>query len=120
MKVFCLAAGSEYFYTILFIFGGFFCRTILLLEDFCQAAGSEYFYTVYVVLFCRTILLLEDFCQAAGSEYFYTCLWECVKSCPSVRLPAITYLLYHYNKKQTMEDQLFMMGLNIDLMVRIE
>ncbi|XP_062580439.1 protein dopey-1-like isoform X4 [Saccostrea cucullata] len=65
----------------------------------------------------RTILLLEDFCSAAGPEYFYTCLWECVKSCPSVRLPAITYLLYHYNKKQTMEDQLFMMGLNIDLMV---
>lgn len=65
-------------------------------------------------------MLLEDFCLAAGSEYFYTCLWECVKSCPSVRLPAITYLLYHYNKKQTMEDQLFMMGLNIDLMVMMK
>lgn len=63
---------------------------------------------------------MDDFCQAAGHEYFYTCLWECVKSCPSVRLPATTFLLCHYNKKQSMEDQLYMMGLNIDLMVTIE
>ncbi|KAJ8315121.1 hypothetical protein KUTeg_007271 [Tegillarca granosa] len=66
----------------------------------------------------RTNSLMEDFCEAADSDYFYTCLWECILSCPSVRLPAITFLLSHYNKKQTMEDQLYMMGLNIDLMVK--
>ncbi|XP_069103129.1 protein DOP1A-like isoform X2 [Argopecten irradians] len=71
--------------------------------------GAEYY--------DRTNGLLEDFCESAEPEYFYTCLWECVMSCPSVRLPAITFLLAHYNKKQTMEDQLYMMGLNIDLMV---
>ncbi|KAL3881558.1 hypothetical protein ACJMK2_027984, partial [Sinanodonta woodiana] len=65
----------------------------------------------------RTNLLLDDFCESTEPEYFYTCLWECVYSCPSVRLPAVTYLLSHYNKKQIMEDQLFMIGLNINLMV---
>ncbi|XP_021360674.1 protein dopey-1-like isoform X2 [Mizuhopecten yessoensis] len=71
--------------------------------------GAEYY--------DRTNGLLEDFCESAEPEYFYTCMWECVMSCPSVRLPAITFLLAHYNKKQTMEDQIYMMGLNIDLMV---
>ncbi|KAK3576489.1 hypothetical protein CHS0354_034162 [Potamilus streckersoni] len=65
----------------------------------------------------RTNLLLDDVCENTEPEYFYTCLWECVYSCPSVRLPAVTYLLSHYNKKQIMEDQLFMIGLNINLMV---
>lgn len=77
----------------------------------------------WVIVWCidlsnyRTNALLEDFCESSDHEYFYTCMWECVLSCPSARLSAITFLLAHYNKKRTMEDQLFMMGLNIDLMV---
>ena len=67
--------------------------------------------------FFRTNNLLEDFCEATDPAYFYTCLWECVHSCPSVRLPAVTYLLAHYKKKKSMEDQLYMIGLNINLMV---
>ncbi|ESO88953.1 hypothetical protein LOTGIDRAFT_154021 [Lottia gigantea] len=66
----------------------------------------------------RTNLLLEEFRDAVNPEFFYTCMWECVLSCPSVRLPAITFLLSHFNKKKSMEDQLPMMGLNIDLMVQ--
>ncbi|XP_050391433.1 protein dopey-1 isoform X1 [Patella vulgata] len=62
--------------------------------------------------------LLESFCDAVDKEFFYTCMWECVLSCPSVRLPAITFLLSHFNKKKSMEDQLHMMGFNIDLMVQ--
>ncbi|XP_076078008.1 protein DOP1A-like isoform X1 [Mytilus galloprovincialis] len=65
----------------------------------------------------RTNSLLEDLCKQANAEYFYTCLWECIRSCPSVRLPAITFLVSHFNKKKSMEDQLYMMGLNIDLLV---
>ncbi|VDI65588.1 Hypothetical predicted protein [Mytilus galloprovincialis] len=65
----------------------------------------------------RTNSLLEDLCEQANDEYFYTCLWECIRSCPSVRLPAITFLVSHFNKKKSMEDQLYMMGLNIDLLV---
>ncbi|PVD28894.1 hypothetical protein C0Q70_11489 [Pomacea canaliculata] len=42
-----------------------------------------------------------------GAEYF-----------DSVRLPATTFLLNHFNKRSTMEDQLHMMGLDIDLVVQ--
>lgn len=72
--------------------------------------GAEYF--------DRTNALLEEFCEAADPPFFYTGLWECVLNCPSVRLPAVTFLLNHFNKRRTMEDQLHMMGLDIDLMVQ--
>ncbi|XP_052808898.1 protein dopey-1-like isoform X3 [Mya arenaria] len=65
----------------------------------------------------QTDALLMDFCECTEPSYFYTCLWECVHSCPSVRLPASSFLLAHYNRKQSMEDQLHMVGLNITLMV---
>ncbi|KAK7479632.1 hypothetical protein BaRGS_00029098 [Batillaria attramentaria] len=68
--------------------------------------------------FDRTNTLLEDFCDAAERPFFYTGLWECIMNCPSVRLPAVTFLLNHFNKRRTMEDQLYMMGLDIDLMVQ--
>ncbi|KAL5009879.1 hypothetical protein ScPMuIL_012184 [Solemya velum] len=71
--------------------------------------GSEFF--------DRTNRLLDSFCDATDSVYFYTCLWESIHSCPAVRLPAISFLLLHFNKRQSMEDQIYMMGLNIDLMV---
>ena len=66
----------------------------------------------------RTNVLLEEFCEAADPPFFYTGLWECILNCPSVRLPAVTFLVNHFNKRRTMEDQLHMMGLDIDLMVR--
>lgn len=65
----------------------------------------------------RTNLLLEDFCNAVGPPFFYTGIWECMLSCPSVRLYGATFLLNHLNKRQSMEDQLHMVGLDIDLMV---
>ncbi|BFZ09520.1 hypothetical protein BsWGS_12559 [Bradybaena similaris] len=71
--------------------------------------GAEYFE--------RTNLLLEDFCNAVGPPFFYTGIWECMLSCPSVRLYGATFLLNHLNKRQSMEDQLHMVGLDIDLMV---
>ncbi|XP_070189330.1 protein DOP1A-like isoform X2 [Littorina saxatilis] len=72
--------------------------------------GAEYFERVNV--------LLEDFCTAADPPFFYTGLWECVLNCPSVRLPAVTFMVNHFNKRRSMEDQLHMMGLDIDLMVQ--
>lgn len=62
---------------------------------------------------------MEEFCEAAGPAFFYTCLWECIMTCPNIRLPACTYLSTHYNKKKSMEDQLYLMGQNIDLMASI-
>ncbi|XP_074662898.1 protein DOP1A-like [Tubulanus polymorphus] len=72
--------------------------------------GSEYYE--------RTNNLLELFCKAAEETFFYGCLWECVLICPSIRLAAVTFVTSHYNRKQTMEDQLHFIGTNIDTMVK--
>ncbi|XP_064627681.1 protein dopey-1-like isoform X4 [Lineus longissimus] len=71
--------------------------------------GSEYY--------DRTNTLLQEFCVSAQPTFFYGCLWECVLISPSVRLAAITFTLAHFNRKQSMEDQLHFIGTNIDTMV---
>lgn len=68
-------------------------------------------------MFFRTNRLLEDFTESAEPAFFYGCLWECVLTVPGVRLAAINFVVSHFNKKQTMEDQLHFMGTNIDVLV---
>lgn len=65
----------------------------------------------------RTNDLLEKVCEGVGASYFYTCMWQCVANNSPVRLSAISYVLAHYSKKLPMEDQLYLMGHDIDLMV---
>lgn len=60
---------------------------------------------------------MENICDGVGGKYFYTCIWQCVTNNGPVRLPAISYVLTHYSRKVPMEDQLFLMGHDIDLMV---
>ncbi|XP_025836860.1 protein dopey-1 homolog isoform X2 [Agrilus planipennis] len=67
--------------------------------------------------FDRTNNLLEAVCEGVGPEWFYTCMWQCVRSNSPIRLPAISYVLTHYSRKLTMEDQLYLMGNDIDVMV---
>ncbi|KAF7267207.1 protein DOP1 homolog [Rhynchophorus ferrugineus] len=67
--------------------------------------------------FDRTNSLLESVCEGVEPTYFYTCIWQCVANNSPVRLPAITYVLSHYNRKLAMEDQLYLMGHDIGLMV---
>ncbi|CAG9824126.1 unnamed protein product [Phaedon cochleariae] len=67
--------------------------------------------------FDRTNLLLENVCDGVEPPYFYTCIWQCVANNSPVRLPAISYVLAHYSKKMSMEDQLYLMGNDIGLMV---
>jgi hypothetical protein len=67
--------------------------------------------------FDRTNSLLENICDGVGSKYFYTCIWQCVTNNSPVRLPAISYVLAHYSRKLPMDDQLYLMGHDIDLMV---
>ncbi|ELU14591.1 hypothetical protein CAPTEDRAFT_134195 [Capitella teleta] len=67
--------------------------------------------------FDRTVALLEEFCEAAEPTYFYACVWECVLSSSAVRLAAINYVLLHFSRKQSMEDQIHFMGSNVDLLV---
>jgi hypothetical protein len=67
--------------------------------------------------FDRTNSLLNQVCTAVNPIYFYTCLWECAATNSSVRLPAITYVLNHFNKKLGMTEQTYLMGKNVELMM---
>lgn len=62
--------------------------------------------------FERTNSLLGQVCNAVSPIYFYTCLWECVATNASVRLPAVSYLIDHFNKRIGMDGQKYVMGKN--------
>ncbi|XP_072162239.1 protein DOP1 homolog isoform X2 [Bemisia tabaci] len=65
----------------------------------------------------RTIELLHKVCEGVGPPIFYGHLWECLASNEAIRLAAITFILGNFDKKKTMEDQLYIMGTNVDVMV---
>lgn len=67
--------------------------------------------------FTRTNALLENVCEGVGPSHFYGCIWDCLASNSCVRLPAIAYILAHFDKKLPTEDQAHIMGNNIDVMV---
>ncbi|XP_036075643.1 protein dopey-1 isoform X4 [Rousettus aegyptiacus] len=71
--------------------------------------GSEYYE--------RTNTLLEKVAAAVDQSAFYSALWGSLLTSPAVRLPGITYVLAHLNKKLSMEDQLYIIGSDIELMV---
>jgi len=66
---------------------------------------------------CRTTDLLEDFCEGVEPQFFYGCLWECVLASSTNRLAAINYVLSHFNRKQSLEDQIYFIGSNVNLLV---
>ncbi|KAG1674361.1 Protein dopey-2 [Nymphon striatum] len=68
--------------------------------------------------FQRTSELLEQICEGTNPTFFYGSLWDCVVANPGVRLTAIDFALNHFNRKLSMEDQLYMIGTDIDTMVR--
>lgn len=67
--------------------------------------------------FERTNSLLSNVSDAVSPIYFYTCLWECVSTNSSIRLPAITYVIDHFNKRVGMLEQSYLMGHNVELMM---
>lgn len=67
--------------------------------------------------FERTSSLLSQVCTAVNPTYFYTCLWECVATNASIRLPAISYLLDHFNKRLGMQEQMSIMGNNHEVLM---
>ncbi|XP_037956792.1 protein dopey-1 homolog [Teleopsis dalmanni] len=67
--------------------------------------------------FDRTNSLLTQVCSAVNPTHFYTVLWECVATNASIRLPAISFLLDHFNKRLGMQEQVFIMGQNRELMM---
>jgi len=54
--------------------------------------------------------LLKGVRDQVGSDFFYGSLWKCILSNPNVRLPAVSFIVSHYNKKKKLEDQLYIMG----------
>uniref|UniRef100_A0A8C7CEU4 DOP1 leucine zipper like protein A n=1 Tax=Oncorhynchus kisutch TaxID=8019 RepID=A0A8C7CEU4_ONCKI len=71
--------------------------------------GSEYY--------DRTNTLLEKVAVAVEQSAFYSALWGSILTSPAVRLPGVTFVLLHLNRKLSMEDQLYVMGSDIELMV---
>ena len=69
------------------------------------------------VLYLRTNTLLEKVAAAVDQSAFYSALWGSLLTSPAVRLPGITYVLAHLNRKLSMEDQLYIIGSDIELMV---
>uniref|UniRef100_A0A8C5WDK4 DOP1 leucine zipper like protein A n=1 Tax=Leptobrachium leishanense TaxID=445787 RepID=A0A8C5WDK4_9ANUR len=65
----------------------------------------------------RTNTLLEKVASAVEQSAFYSALWGSLLTSPAVRLPGITYVLAHLNRKLSMEDQLYIIGSDIELMV---
>lgn len=70
-------------------------------------------------LCCRTNTLLEKVAAAVDQSAFYSALWGSLLTSPAIRLPGITYVLCHLNRKLSMEDQLYIIGSDIELMVRV-
>ncbi|XP_055020384.1 protein dopey-1-like, partial [Boleophthalmus pectinirostris] len=71
--------------------------------------GSEYY--------DRTNALLEKVAGAVEQSAFYSALWGSILTSPAVRLPGVSFVLLHLNRKLSMEDQLYVMGNDIELMV---
>uniref|UniRef100_A0AAV2MB45 Uncharacterized protein n=1 Tax=Knipowitschia caucasica TaxID=637954 RepID=A0AAV2MB45_KNICA len=71
--------------------------------------GSEYY--------DRTNTLLEKVAAAVEQSAFYSALWGSILTSPAVRLPGVSFVLLHLHRKLSMEDQLYVMGNDIELMV---
>lgn len=54
---------------------------------------------------------------AVEQSAFYSALWGSILTSPAVRLPGVTFVLLHLNRKLSMEDQLYVIGSDIELMV---
>ena len=72
--------------------------------------GSDYYE--------RTNKLLESVCEASQPKIFYGSLWECIASNASVRLPAITFLLQHLDRRSPIvPDQMHLFGTDFEVVV---
>lgn len=56
---------------------------------------------------------------AVEQSAFYSALWGSILTSPAVRLPGVTFVLLHLNRKLSMEDQLYVIGSDIELMVHL-
>lgn len=61
--------------------------------------------------------LLKKVCEGVSKDFFYGSIWRCILYNPSVRLPAVSFVISQFNKKKSLEDQLYVMGTNIETLV---
>lgn len=96
----------------------FNCFNLHHLSRVFAEINITYFILAYDSCF-RTNRLLETVCEDVGANHFYGCMWDCLASNSAVRSTAIAYILAHFDKKLSMEDQPHIMGTNIETMVSI-
>lgn len=72
--------------------------------------GSEFF--------DRTDKLLSQIAESVGSSHFYGALWKCIMKNSSIRLPAISFIILHFNKKRPISEQSHIFGLCMPTLVR--
>lgn len=77
---------------------------------------------IFYIIFCidRSLKLLQNIKSAVGAEAFFSCLWEAALGSPSVRLPALIFVNTCFDRRKSMEDQLFIMGYHVDHMVEFQ
>lgn len=75
---------------------------------------------IFGIISYRTSQLLSRVAEGVGQAEFFGCLWDCVWGNSGVRLPAIMHIMACFNKKLSTEDQLYILGTNIDVMVNID
>ncbi|XP_059082535.1 protein dopey-1-like isoform X2 [Tigriopus californicus] len=67
--------------------------------------------------FDRTSKLLESVCEAVDPPVFYESIWECIASNQLIRLPAISFVLTHIDRKKSITEQKYLLGHDLDVMV---
>lgn len=72
--------------------------------------GSEFF--------DRTDKLLSQIAESVGASHFYGALWKCIMKNSSIRLPAISFIILHFNKKRPISEQSYIFGLCMPTLVR--
>ncbi|CAG0914057.1 unnamed protein product [Notodromas monacha] len=65
----------------------------------------------------RTVTLLDNICGRVNPCSFYGSVWKCAFENNSVRLAAVNLILSRFNRKLSMEDQLHLLGPDLDLVV---
>jgi hypothetical protein len=65
----------------------------------------------------RISALLDNLANRIDKFYFYTCIWSAIHLVAAARYPALTFILNHFDKRKTMEDQLYLMGSSVETMV---
>ena len=69
-------------------------------------------------LYQRTDTLLMQVGHGVGMSYFYDSLWRCILHNSAVRLPGITFIVTHFNKKRSLAEQAHILGLCMQTVVR--